>query len=106
MPFARNSAIMEDMIIMKRTYRVTYSSKSKLIKDADKIKEVEKSIVEEAGAKSAKIEDEGQIVTVEFKDENTTDVMAIVVNIFRKLDAKSEVTYRFELNGCNAVVNA
>ncbi len=91
---------------MKRTYRVTYSSKSKPIKDADKIKEVEKSIVEEAGAKSAKIEDEGQIVTVEFKDENTTDVMAIVVNIFRKLDAKSEVTYRFELNGCNAVVNA
>ncbi len=44
------------------------------------------------------IKDEGQIVTIEADDEQFSEVMNGVVNVFRRIDDKSEVSYKFELN--------
>ena len=42
--------------------------------------------------------DDGQIVTIEAADDKFTEVMNVVVNVFRKIDDKSEVSYKFALN--------
>ena len=42
--------------------------------------------------------DDGQIVTIETDEEKFPEVMNVVVNVFRKIDDKSEVSYKFALN--------
>lgn len=83
---------------MTRTYNVKYKSKSKMLKDAAAIDNTEKEIKQFELVKSVKITDEGQIVTIEAEEKDFTDVMNYVVNVFRKIDDKSEVAYKFALN--------
>ena len=80
---------------MIRTYSVKYKSKSKMLTTAEAIAETENAIVEEAGAISAKIEDNGQLIKVEAAEEDFPVVMNKVVNIFRRIDDKSELSYKF-----------
>ena len=45
------------------------------------------------------IKEDGQVVTVEVENEEDFEpVMDGVVNIFRRIDDKSEVSYKFGLN--------
>lgn len=83
---------------MTRTYSVKYKNKSKMLKDSESISNTEKAILEDSLVKSVKIEDEGQIVTIETEEENFPEVMNKVVNVFRKIDNNSEVSYKFGLN--------
>lgn len=83
---------------MIRTYSVKFKSKSKLLDTQDKVEEVKKSIFEHTKATDVVIKDEGQIVTVEADDEQFSEVMNGVVNVFRRIDDKSEVSYQFDLN--------
>ena len=47
----------------------------------------------------AVIKEDGQVVTVEVENEEDFEpVMDRVVNIFRRIDDKSEVSYKFGLN--------
>ena len=49
--------------------------------------------------KDAVIKEDGQVVTVEVENEEDFEkVMDRVVNIFRRIDDKSEVSYKFGLN--------
>ena len=73
---------------MVRTYSVKYKSKSKMLTDAEKVE----------AAKSVEIKDDGQIVSIEAEEDEFTEVMNTVVNVFRKIDDKSEVSYKFALN--------
>lgn len=84
---------------MKRTYAIKIKS-SKLLKTEEQIKEVEDRIKETASeCKSVELSDEGQIATVEVeKVEDFVAALNAVVNVFRKIDDKSEVSYKFALN--------
>ena len=84
--------------MMTRTYSVKFKSKSKMLTDEESIKNTENAILEESKAKAAKVEDAGQIVTIEADEEDFVSVMNTVVNVFRKIDDKSEVSYKFGLN--------
>jgi hypothetical protein len=59
---------------------------------------VKKSIFEHTKATDVVIKEEGQVVTIEADDEQFSEVMNGVVNVFRRIDDKSEVSYKFELN--------
>lgn len=84
---------------MTRTYAVKYKSKSKMLTTPEAVAETEQLILDSTIAKSVKIEDNGQIVTVEVEnEEDYAEVMNKVVNVFRKIDDKSEVSYKFGLN--------
>lgn len=83
---------------MIRTYTVKYKSKSKMPSTPEAVLEIEQSIIDDAGAISAKLEDNGQIVKVEAGEDDFPEVMNKVVNIFRKIDDKSEVSYKFGVN--------
>lgn len=83
---------------MIRTYSVKFKSKSRLLDTPDKVENVKKSILEHTKATDVEIKDEGQIVTIEADDEQFSEVMNGVVNVFRRIDDKSEVSYKFELN--------
>ncbi len=83
---------------MIRTYSVKFKSKSKIPSTAEAIAELENTIVEESGAKSAAVKENGQIVSIEADEEQFTAVMNKVVNVFKKIDDKSEVSYKFGLN--------
>ncbi len=84
---------------MTRTYSVKYKNKSKMLKDSDAISNTEKVILEDPLVKSVKITDEGQIFSIEVENEDDfPEVMNKVVNVFRKIDDKSEVSYKFGLN--------
>ena len=49
--------------------------------------------------KDAVIKEDGQVVTVEVENEDDFEpVMDRVINIFRRIDDKSEVSYKFGLN--------
>jgi hypothetical protein len=49
--------------------------------------------------KDAVIKEDGQVVSVEVENEEDFEkVMDRVVNIFRRIDDKSEVSYKFGLN--------
>ena len=80
---------------MVRTYSVKYKSKSKMLTDAEKVEAAKKAILDETVAKSVEIKDDGQI---EAEEDEFTEVMNTVVNVFRKIDDKSEVSYKFALN--------
>ena len=83
---------------MVRTYSVKYKSKSKMLTDEQRIEETKKTILDETAAKSVDIKDDGQIVSIEADEDDFPEVMNTVVNVFRKIDDKSEVTYKFALN--------
>jgi hypothetical protein len=80
---------------MTRTYSVKFKNKSKLLKSEEAIEDVKNTILKDTIAKSVDITDDGQIITVEV--DNEQDFQA-VVNVFRKIDDKSEVSYKFALN--------
>ena len=77
---------------MVRTYSVKYKSKSKMLTDAEKVEAAKKAILDETVAKSVEIKDDGA------EEDEFTEVMNTVVNVFRKIDDKSEVSYKFALN--------
>ena len=84
---------------MTRTYIVKFKNNSKLLKSEEAIEDVKNTILKDTIAKSVDITDDGQIITVEVDNEQDfQSVMNIVVNVFRKIDDKSEVSYKFALN--------
>ncbi len=83
---------------MVRTYSVKYKSKSKMLTDEQKIEQTKKTILDETAAKSVEIKDDGQIVSIEADEDDFPEVMNTVVNVFRRIDDKSEVSYKFALN--------
>ena len=83
---------------MVRTYSVKYKSKSKMLTDEQKKKKKKKTILDETAAKSVEIKDDGQIVSIEADEDDFPEVMNTVVNVFRRIDDKSEVSYKFALN--------
>ena len=80
---------------MTRTYQVKYKSKSKMLTTPEKVEDTKKTILEVPRVKSVEIKDDGQIVSIEVEKE---EVMNRVVNVFRRIDDKSEVSYKFALN--------
>jgi phage-related protein len=83
---------------MKRTYSVKFKSASKKLTTPEKVEATKKAILEEAKADAVEIADDGQIVTIEADESRFSEVMNGVVNVFRKIDDKSEVSYKFALN--------
>ena len=81
---------------MTRTYQVKYKSKSKMLTTPEKVEDTKKTILEVPRVKSVEIKDDGQIVSIE--EEDFEEVMNRVVNVFRRIDDKSEVSYKFALN--------
>ena len=83
---------------MTRTYQVKYKSKSKMLTTPEKVEDTKKTILEVPRVKSVEIKDDGQIVSIEVeKEEDFEEVMNRVVNVFRRIDDKSEVSYKFAL---------
>ena len=83
---------------MIRSYGVKFKSKSKLLTTAEAVEKTEAAILEASVAKSVKIEEDGQVIRVEANEEDFPSVMNTVVNVFRQIDDKSEVSYKFGLN--------
>ena len=84
---------------MTRTYAVKYKSKSKMLTTPEQVAKTEEDIKALALVKDAVIKEDGQVVTVEVEnEEDVAPVMDRVVNIFRRIDDKSEVSYKFGLN--------
>ena len=97
---------------MTRTYQVKYKSKSKMLTTPEKVEDTKKTILEVPRVKSVEIKDDGQIVSIEVEKEEDfnclfcycplyqdfEEVMNRVVNVFRRIDDKSEVSYKFALN--------
>ncbi len=85
--------------IMTRTYAVKYKSKSKMLTTAEQVAKTEEDIKAIDLVKDVVIKEDGQVVTVEVENEEDFEpVMDGVVNIFRRIDDKSEVSYKFGLN--------
>ena len=82
---------------MTRTYAVKYKSKSKMLTTPEQIAQTEEDIKALELVKDAVIKEDGQVVSVE-NEEDFEKVMDRVVNIFRRIDDKSEVSYKFGLN--------
>lgn len=83
---------------MIRTYSVKFKNKSKMLTTKEAVAEIEQEIVEETGAKSAVIKEDGQIVSIEADEDEFPLVMNKVVNVFKKIDDRSEVSYKFGMN--------
>ena len=84
---------------MTRTYAVKYKSKSKMLTTPEQVAKTEEDIKALALVKDAVIKEDGQVVTVEVENEEDFEpVRDRVVNIFRRIDDKSEVSYKFGLN--------
>lgn len=84
---------------MTRTYAVKYKSKSKMLTAPEAVEETKKTILENPLVKSVQIKEDGQIVSIEVENEDDlVEVMNKVVNVFRRIDDKSEVSYKFALN--------
>lgn len=84
---------------MTRTYAVKYKSKSKMLTTPELVAQTEEDIKALELVKDAVIKDDGQVVTVEVENEEDFEpVMDRVINIFRRIDDKSEVSYKFGLN--------
>ena len=85
--------------IMTRTYAVKYKSKSKMLTTAEQVAKTEEDIKAIDLVKDVVIKEDGQVVTVEVENEEDFEpIMDGVVNIFRRIDDKSEVSYKFGLN--------
>lgn len=84
---------------MVRSYSVKYKSKSKMLTSSERVAEVEALIGKNELVKSIAIKEDGQVLTVEVEnEEDFAPVMNDIVNIFRKIDDKSEVSFKFGLN--------
>lgn len=84
---------------MTRTYAVKYKSKSKMLTTPELVAQTEEDIKALELVKDAVIKEDGQVVTVEVENEEDFEpVMDKVINIFRRIDDKSEVSYKFGLN--------
>ena len=84
---------------MTRTYAVKYKSKSKMLTTPEQVAKTEEDIKALELVKDAVIKEDGQVDTVEVENEEDFEpVMDRVVNIFRRIDDKSEVSYKFGLN--------
>jgi len=84
---------------MTRTYAVKYKSKSKMLTTPELVAQTEEDIKALELVKDVVIKEDGQVVTVEVKNEEDFEpVMDRVINIFRRIDDKSEVSYKFGLN--------
>ena len=84
---------------MTRTYAVKYKSKSKMLTTPELVAQTEEDIKALELVKDAVIKEDGQVVTVEVENEDAFGpVMDRVINIFRRIDDKSEVSYKFGLN--------
>ena len=84
---------------MTRTYAVKYKSKSKILTTPELVAQTEEDIKALELVKDAVIKEDGQVVTVEVENEDDFGpVMDRVINIFRRIDDKSEVSYKFGLN--------
>lgn len=84
---------------MTRTYAVKYKSKSKMLTTPELVAQTEEDIKALELVKDAVIKEDGQVVTVEVENEEDFEpVMDRVINIFRRIDDKSEVSYKFGLN--------
>ena len=84
---------------MTRTYAVKYKSKSKMLTTPELVAQTEEDIKALELVKNAVIKEDGQVVTVEVENEDDFEpVMDRVINIFRRIDDKSEVSYKFGLN--------
>ena len=84
---------------MTRTYAVKYKSKAKMLTTPELVAQTEEDIKALELVKDAVIKEDGQVVTVEVENEDDFGpVMDRVINIFRRIDDKSEVSYKFGLN--------
>ena len=84
---------------MTRTYAVKYKSKSNMLTTPELVAQTEEDIKALELVKDAVIKEDGQVVTVEVENEDDFGpVMDRVINIFRRIDDKSEVSYKFGLN--------
>ncbi|MCI7770936.1 MAG: hypothetical protein MR496_04830 [Eubacterium sp.] len=84
---------------MTRTYAVKYKSKSKMLTTPELVAQTEEDIKALELVKDAVIKEDGQVVTVEVENEDDFGpVMDRVINIFRRIDDKSEVSYKFGFN--------
>lgn len=84
---------------MTRTYVVKYKSKSKMLTTPELVAQTEEDIKALELVKDVVIKEDGQVVTVEVENEDDFGpVMDRVINIFRRIDDKSEVSYKFGLN--------
>ena len=84
---------------MTRTYAVKYKSKSKMLTTPELVAQTEEDIKALELVKDAVIKEDGQVVTVEVENEDDFEpVTDRVINIFRRIDDKSEVSYKFGLN--------
>ena len=84
---------------MTRTYAVKYKSKSKMLTTPELVAQTEEDIKALELVKDAVIKEDGQVVTVEVENEDDFEpVMDRVINIFRRIDDKSEDSYKFGLN--------
>ena len=84
---------------MTRTYAVKYKSKSRMLTTPELVAQTEEDIKALELVKDAVIKEDGQVVTVEVENEDDFEsVMDRVINIFRRIDDKSEVSYKFGLN--------
>ena len=84
---------------MTRTYAIKYKSKSKMLTTPELVAQTEEDIKALELVKDAVIKEDGQVVTVEVENEEDFEpVMDRVINIFRRIDDKSEVSYKFGLN--------
>ncbi|MBS4900526.1 MAG: hypothetical protein KHZ87_07210 [Clostridiales bacterium] len=82
---------------MIKTYDVRYSSNSKkMTKEEEELAQKELSEIE--NVISVKVSQEGQIFSIEAEPDDFTAILDRAINIFRRHDAKSEVTYEFALN--------
>lgn len=89
--------------IYKKTVNVGDDKKKEEPMTEIEAKELENSVVEEICrldyVKDAQLIEKGTIVTIDAEDEHFPEVMNHIVNVFRKIDAGSEVRYDFALNG-------
>ncbi len=83
---------------MVRTYSISYKSKSKMPSTKEAMAELEEKILNETEAESVKLSDEGKLISIEADSEQFSSILNKVVNIFRQIDDKSEVSYQFGLN--------
>ncbi len=101
---------------MKRSYSVKFSKdiykKTVVVGDDKKkeepmteaeAKELEEGVIEDIcrhdHVNEAQLIEKGTVVTIDAEEDHYPEVMNHIVNVFRKIDAKSEVRYDFALNG-------
>ena len=62
------------------------------------LEQLEKEISDIDGVKKAEVSQEGHVVGIEAEDEDFPAIMNKVVNLYRRFDDSSNVTYDFQMN--------